>query len=410
MYISEGIPYGFTSAAMVAYLRAEGITLEQVGVFVAALFLPWSFKWAWAPLVDLFRFNRYGGRKAWIVACTVMIVLTLLTTAWLDLVRDFELLVAVVLVHNIFCATQDVAIDGLAVSTLKEDERGRGNGFMFGGQNFGILLGGAGAIAVMGFGGFDAALTYISVLMTLNLLFVVLFIEDPDAGRLLKKTTSLVQSLKTFFLELKIGVFHSGRGPQIGFLFSILPIATMALAFGLLTTIQVDYGLDEARVATVTGFVYAAAALGSIAGGWAADRYGLKKVIAASYVSTVFPTLLLASAISAVGLQQIPFALFFITLTTHGFCYGASYGTHAAVFMGMTNAAVGATMFTAYMAMGNLATSYTSAWQGFVAERFDYAMVLYLDALIMLIPLAVIPFLSNRKEPAAGSMAAVTST
>ena len=105
MYISEGIPYGFTSAAMVAYLRAEGITLEQIGVFVAALFLPWSFKWAWAPLVDLFRFNRFGGRKAWIVVCTAMIVLTLLATAWLDLVRDFELLVTVVLVHNIFCAT-----------------------------------------------------------------------------------------------------------------------------------------------------------------------------------------------------------------------------------------------------------------------------------------------------------------
>ena len=121
--------------------------------------MPWSFKWAGAPLVDLFRFNRFGGRKAWIVFCTSMIVVTLSVTAMLDLVGDFQLLVALIVLNNVFCATQDVAIDSLAVSTLREDERGRGNGFMFGGQYTGIAMGGAGAIFVSGLFGFDAALT-----------------------------------------------------------------------------------------------------------------------------------------------------------------------------------------------------------------------------------------------------------
>ncbi|MDH3513101.1 MAG: hypothetical protein OER85_19860 [Gammaproteobacteria bacterium] len=48
-YISEGIPYGFTSTAMVAFMRSERLSLELIGTFVAALFLPWAFKWAWAP-------------------------------------------------------------------------------------------------------------------------------------------------------------------------------------------------------------------------------------------------------------------------------------------------------------------------------------------------------------------------
>ncbi|MFT7653335.1 MAG: PAT family beta-lactamase induction signal transducer AmpG, partial [Candidatus Azotimanducaceae bacterium] len=134
MYISEGIPFGFTSAAIVAYLRSQGFALDDIGLFVAALFLPWSFKWAWAPLVDLFRFNHLGGRKAWIVACTVMMVLTLSLIQLLDVADDFRLLLSLVVFHNIFAATQDVAIDSLAVSTLEADERARGNGFMFGGQ------------------------------------------------------------------------------------------------------------------------------------------------------------------------------------------------------------------------------------------------------------------------------------
>ncbi len=74
------------------------------------------------------------------------------------------------------------------------------------------------------------------------------------------------------------------------------------------------------------------------------------------------------------------------------------FGTHAAVFMGMTNPAVAATQFTTFMAMGNVAISYTNYWQGVFAERFDYALVLYVDALLIVPPLLLIPFLRTREE------------
>ena len=43
LYISEGIPYGFTSIAMVTFMRQQGVSLELIGTFVGALFLPWAF-------------------------------------------------------------------------------------------------------------------------------------------------------------------------------------------------------------------------------------------------------------------------------------------------------------------------------------------------------------------------------
>jgi PAT family beta-lactamase induction signal transducer AmpG len=64
MYISEGIPLGFTSIAMVAFMRRADLTLEQIGIASAALYLPWAFKWLIAPLIDLIRLHRYGGKKA----------------------------------------------------------------------------------------------------------------------------------------------------------------------------------------------------------------------------------------------------------------------------------------------------------------------------------------------------------
>ena len=91
-----------------------------------------------------------------------MMIVTLMITAMVDFVEHFQLLLAMVVLNNVFCATQDVAIDSLAVHALKEDERGRGNGYMFGGQYLGITLGGGAAVFVYGRYGFDVNLAYIS--------------------------------------------------------------------------------------------------------------------------------------------------------------------------------------------------------------------------------------------------------
>ncbi len=405
LYISEGIPYGFTSTAMVAFMRTQGLSLEQIGTFVAALFLPWAFKWVWAPLIDLVKLNRFGGRKAWIIFCTTMMTVTLLITAAVDFVDDFQMLLMMVVLNNFFCATQDVAIDSLAVSTLKEEERGRGNGFMFGGQYFGIALGGGGAVFVFGFWGFDVALMYISCLLMLNLLFVIFFVKDPAATstgveRKSDVLGSFARELKSFLHVLYVSFFRSGRGPKIGLLFSVTPVGAMALAYATLGTIQVDYGLAETQIAEISVYNTICAALGCLIGGLLADRFGIKKILALSYVLTTVPTLVLATQISSIGLESVSIQLLYGVIIAHGLTYGMTFAANAAVFMGMTNPAVAATQFTAFMAMTNLAISVANYWQGIVAERVDYATVFYLDSLFVLIPLMIIPFLRNREEGA----------
>ena len=403
LYISEGIPYGFTSTAMVAFMRTAGISLEQIGTFVAALFLPWALKWVWAPLIDLVKLRRFGGRKAWIMFCSTMMIVTLLITATVDFVTNFQMLLLMIVLNNFFCATQDVAIDSLAVNTLKEDERGRGNGFMFGGQYAGIALGGGGAIFVFSYWGFNVALIYISCLLVLSLLFVVFFVRDPAAAKQDDASKNdvlgeFVRELRAFLKEFYVSFLRSGRGPRLGLVFSLLPIGAMALAYATLGTIQVDYGLSGAQIAELSIYNTVTAGLGCLIGGLLGDRFGLKKMLGAFYLLTGLPTLVLAAQISNVGLEFVPIDLFYAVIILHGLFYGMTFGLHAAIFMGMTNPAVAATQFTAFMAMTNLAISVGNYWQGMVAERFDYAMVLYLDALIAIVPLSLIPFLRNREE------------
>ena len=405
LYISEGIPYGFTTTAMVAFMRTEGLSLAQIGAFVAALFVPWSFKWVWAPLIDLVKLPRFGGRKAWILLCLSMMIVTLVVTAVVDFHTNFQLLLAAIVLNNFFCATQDVAIDSLAVSTLKEDERGRGNGFMFGGQYFGIALGGGGAVFVFGLWGFNAALMYVSGLMFLSWLFVLFFIRDPDVSRepVARSGSVLAKlgaELKGFLRELHSSFVHSGRGPKMGLLFAVLPAGAMSLGYSMLSTIQVDYGLGQTQIAQISVYNTIAGAVGCIIGGWLGDRYGIRRILAIFVVLTALPTVLLANEIRSVGLSDVALATLYATIIGHGLIFGMMFGPRIAVFMGMTNPAVGATQFTAFMGMSSWAISYGNYWQGQVAEAHGYVPMLYLDSLFMLASLDVIPFVRDR-EPSA---------
>lgn len=144
LYVTEGIPLGFTSTAMAVHLSKSGLSDLQVGLFTGWLYVPWSFKWIVGPVVDLVYSRRLGYRRTWILSTQLMMVGTLLTCIPIQMTSsNVQLLTAIIFIHNLFCATQDVAIDALACNVLKEDERGLGNGLMFAGQTLGIPLGGA---------------------------------------------------------------------------------------------------------------------------------------------------------------------------------------------------------------------------------------------------------------------------
>jgi PAT family beta-lactamase induction signal transducer AmpG len=331
-----------------------------------------------------------------------MMVVTLLIAAMVDFKAHFELLLAMVVLNNVFCATQDVAIDSLAVSTLQPDERGRANGFMFGGQYLGIALGGGGAMFINGTFGFEAALAGVAGLLLLNLLFVLMYVRDPHVVPVSPRQPGalrrLAGTLVSFVKEVYSSFWQSGRGPRIGVAFALLPIGAFALAYAILGTIQVDYGLTDHQIAALSVYNTIAAAVGCVLGGWLGDRFGSKKTVAIAYALTAAPTLLLGMQISAVGLQSVPIDLFYGLIVAHGLFFGMAYGVRNAIFMGMTNPAVAATQFTAFMGMANAAISLGNYWQGIVAESMGYATVLYLDALFALLVIIIIPFLRERED------------
>ena len=146
LYVTEGIPLGFTATAIATQMRRGGLGPAEIGAFVGSLYLPWAFKWAMGPFVDTFSSDRFGRRRTWIFLMQVGMMATLLVAMGVDFVGQLTLFTAIIFLHNAFGATMDVAIDALAVSVLPEDERGTANGFMFAGASIGQTIGGSGVL------------------------------------------------------------------------------------------------------------------------------------------------------------------------------------------------------------------------------------------------------------------------
>src|SRR5438309_11309920 len=78
LYVTEGIPLGFAATAVATQLRRQGVGPAEIGAFVASFYLPWAFKWAFGPFVDVFRSRHFGHRRGWILLTQVMMAATLL--------------------------------------------------------------------------------------------------------------------------------------------------------------------------------------------------------------------------------------------------------------------------------------------------------------------------------------------
>ncbi|TAK51924.1 MAG: MFS transporter, partial [Betaproteobacteria bacterium] len=114
LYVTEGIPLGFAATAVATQLRRQDIGPAEIGAFVASFYLPWAFKWAFGPFVDVFASERLGRRRGWILGTQILMATTLLSTVLLKLPEQLWLFTVILLVHNSFGAMQDVAIDALA--------------------------------------------------------------------------------------------------------------------------------------------------------------------------------------------------------------------------------------------------------------------------------------------------------
>ena len=327
------------------------------------------------------------------------------------------------MIHNFFCATQDVAIDALAVGVLRGDERGLGNGFMFGGQYVGQAIGGSGVLFLAPHIGFSSTFFMVAGAIAAILLLVALPLrEQPGPPRPLlpgPRLRAVGLELARFVREA-LRSFVGTRAALVAVGVALLPIGAYALGLALQSNLAVELGLDDTEIGWLTLGTTILSAVFCVLGGWLSDRFGRRRMIALFVLGMSIPTVILAIGMKHHGWilpvsptladRPVPPAalvsLFWAMVWTYAVFQGLMYGSSTALFMDVTNPRVAATQFTAYMAMSNFALSYSATWQGASAQRWGYPTTLGIDAAFGLACILLMPLMGRLRKgepPPAGA-------
>ena len=421
LYLTEGIPLGFVATAVATQLRRQGVGPAEIGGFIALFYLPWSFKFVVGPIVDSISSDRFGRRRTWILLTQTLMVATLLATILADLPAELKLFSTILFIHNLFAATQDVAIDALAVNTLQEHERGLANGLMFGAAYLGQIVGGSAVLLLMDKGmSLAGGTVFVSAVIASVLLFIVLPMREPKEPK--PEGTggahAVLRDIWRFMVEAFQSLVLTRRG-FLGMLFAILPAGAMSLGLALQSNLAVEIGMTDGGIANMNFWSGVISAAGCVIGGLLSDRLGRRRMLALYIGLMSVPVLYLAWVLQGAGwifpvdttdpnrpiAAAAIFTAFWIAVLVYSWFNGLMYGTRTALFMDITNPAVAATQFTAYMALLNLSISLSAKWQGWSIEAFGYPVTLVADAFVGLLGLGILVFLTPfvappREEPA----------
>lgn len=396
LYITEGIPLGFAAVAVASELRRRGVGPAEIGAFVGSFYLPWAFKWAFGPFVDVFRSQRFGHRRGWILLTQIVMALTLAVLVFVPLPAGLALFTGILLVHNTFAAVQDVAIDSLAVNSLGDDERGLANGLMFAGASVGQAIGGAGVLMATAFVPFQSTFLLVAASIAMVTLFVVLPMKEAVIGHWvvppgMTRMRAAGAEMRSFAVQ-SFRSFLGSSGAFRGLFYALLPAGAMSLGLALQSNMAVEFGMNAeevGRLSLVNSIIGAAC---MVAGGWLSDRLGRRITLAFYILGMSVPVLYLAWILQQAGyimprtpggapLPDLIWHLWAANISYSVF-QGLMYGTRSAIMMDVTNPRVAATQFTAYMAMMNLAIAYSATWLGVAVEAWGYPTTLLVDALV----------------------------
>lgn len=361
LYFCQGLPGGFLAVALPVILLDQGVSLTQVG-FVSALSLPWTLKILWAPIVDRYGSRRFGRRKSWMLPAMAGMLACTLAIGRFDPVDDLVIVLGLFFALNLAAATQDIAVDGFAVSTLRGRELGLANSAQVGGFKLGNLCGGGVLLAMSATLGWSGVFAIMAAVIALAMIAVYFASEPDDDGPVPAGTMEVVRQVLAALWAAPVFA---------GFLFAAKFGET--LGGSLLKASMHRHGFSRELIGTIDGiFGSIATALGALVGGLVARRWGWSRAL-------VTMSLLQGAALIVIAVYQsgaVDAVGYGVRLACENFAGG---GVGVAVFMlAMSKARpeIGAAQFTASQVVYMLGAAVATPLALAVADATSIAPVM----------------------------------
>ncbi len=284
LYLFQGIPYSIVMTTSALFYQSMGINVASFTFWTSLLYLPWTIKPLWSPLVE-----AYSTKRHW-VTMTQMLVAVLFLALGLSFQSTwfYPLSLLTLLFIALGSASHDIACDGFYMLALNTKEQS----FFVGIRTVFYKIAMLAALGLIPIivdtvnasenntsWSWTVAFTALGAVMLLLWLFNKHTLPHPT------DTTSNNAHSLSIYKEVIVSFFSKpGVLPAIGFLLlyrlgeaQLAKIATPFLiddrANGGLGMSMTDYGIAYGTLGMI------ALTIGGVVGGWMASKYGLKRLI-----------------------------------------------------------------------------------------------------------------------------------
>ena len=388
---SSGLPLILINDVLKGWLTIEKIDLATIGLF-SLVALPYSFKWAWAPLIDRYIPPIFGRRRGWIFLMQLALLVTIAALGFHDPATSLRMLSINAFMVAFFSASQDVAVDAYRADVLEEREMGAGAAIFVVGYRIALLV--AGAFAFMLADRLSFPVVYaIMALLLLPGMIAAWRGPEPVYERPPKTLgEAVVLPFRDFFQ--RAGVF---LGIAV-LLFIILFKLPDYLGASLRTPFLVQTGFSETEIGAIMGGIgLGATVLGALFGGVVVARLGINRSL------WIFGLLQAASNLmyyfqAVVGKNN---SFLVVTMVVENFCTGLVSAGFVAFLMSLCSIRFSATQFALLSSLMSASRDIVVAPFGGVAESTGWPTYFLITLAAGLPGLLLLPFFApwNRESP-----------
>ncbi len=375
-----GIVGGFTTVTFPFVATKAGLPVGTTTSIVALGFLAQSIRIIWAPLAD-FALTL----KMWCVLGAFGIAAILLLISLVTVSPSHTALFCVLLfaLNSVACI-QNTPVPGLLAHNVADDEKGAAAGFYMAGVMGGTAAGGSVGLWIAQHTGSEllacAALSLGSLLALAGLFFV----EEPK-----RHLEGMTPGMR--FKVLGRDIWHVVRAPA-GFYIVILVMMPIGLGAtgNFWPAIAPEWHVSADLMAFVAGVGTTVATFaGCLAGGWVSDRINSIKVFLAA-------SLVLCAIGTAMAFGPRAPATFAGCSLVYMFSVGMCNASYGAMIYRVIGRGAAAFKYTAINSLGNVPSSYMTAFDGYVHDRSGSAVMLNTESGVCLVLILIFGAIQRR--------------
>jgi MFS transporter, PAT family, beta-lactamase induction signal transducer AmpG len=397
---SSGLPLLLTYSTLSAWLATAGVRRATIGAFALAG-TAYATKFLWSPLIDrLPPPLPLGRRRGWGITIQFALIAATLALGACDPKRNLSVMGALAVLVAFLSASQDIVIDAWRVEMLPLELQGPGAGMIQAGYRIGMLVAGAGGLAIAARAGWFASYSTMAALLSVGML-VFLFGPEPAVA------VKLSGSSRTHKWEVVLDWFSSAAiGPFLDFmrrpLWPLILIIILDYKLGEGMTgvmsnplyIALGFSLNEiAVVSKIFGFF--SIVLGALLGGIVTVRFGLVRSLVVCGVLQALGNLFFV--LQAVGGHKIGYLA--LCVTAENITGGMAGTALVAYISSLCSPAFTATQYALLASFALLGRTIVGSTGGVISEAIGWVPFFLLTTVASL-PAILLLFWIDRRNAA----------